>query len=80
MASSIVPSVSTPAMDSDRTGSFRERISSFRKGGMPLAQVMTIRVWRMKEEVTPLLNPPVKYREKRLRGQRQRGISEQFSP
>jgi hypothetical protein len=57
-------------MDSDRTGSFRERTSSLKKGGTPLAQVMTIRLLPMRKAVTPLLNPPVKYREKRLRGQR----------
>jgi hypothetical protein len=59
-------------MDSDLTGRPRQEISSFRKGGTPLAQVMTIRVWGEGERIISLPHLPAKYREKRFLGQCQR--------
>jgi hypothetical protein len=50
----IVPSVSTSALPSDKTGNPKERISSLRKGGTPLAHVMTILLFFVQKAINPL--------------------------
>ena len=51
MVSSRVPSVSTPAMSSDRTGNPRAIISSFKKGAIPFAHVIRIELFRVNSDI-----------------------------
>jgi hypothetical protein len=66
-ASSIVPSVSTSALPSDKTGNPKERISCFKKGGTPLAHVMTILLFFIQKDINPLKKVDV-FLKKRFSG------------
>jgi hypothetical protein len=48
----MVPSVSTSAIPADKTGNPKERSSCFKKGGTPLAQVITILLFLVQKDIT----------------------------
>jgi hypothetical protein len=53
IASSKDPSVPTSAIPTDKIGKPKEKISCFKKGGAPFAQVMTMLLFLAQKDIKP---------------------------